>query len=332
MNAERAFAAALLVISIYVSVLVIRPFFTYVALAVLLAYTLFPLQRQLSPRFEAYLGSHLGPRASALVLMVAATVLFVLPFVLLLRVVVQQALAVVEGIQSGAIDVRFVREFFESDLGQRVVAAAQSGVGEVLQGTVGVLGGASNVAIGITVLGFLLYYLLVGGESIVAWFRKVTPLAHHVQDELIADLDRLTYAVLITAGVIAVVQAVLTGIALAVLGFSNVIFWTVVAVVLGILPFVGSMFIWGPAGIYLLATGSILPGAGLLLYGFGVVNLTDNYLRPVIGGRSANLNPGILILGIFGGLAVFGFTGIFVGPIVLGFTRTLAVVVAREYA
>jgi predicted PurR-regulated permease PerM len=153
-----------------------------------------------------------------------------------------------------------------------------------------------------------------------------------VQDELVAELDRLTFAVLVTQGVIAVVQAVLTGLALAVLGFSNVVFWTVVAVIFGLLPFVGSMFIWIPAAVFLLATGELLGGAGLLLYGFGVVNLTDNYLRPVIGGRSANLNPGLLVVGIFGGLVVFGFTGIFVGPIVLGFTKAIVGVVSTEYA
>jgi predicted PurR-regulated permease PerM len=85
------------------------------------------------------------------------------------------------------------------------------------------------------------------------------------------------------------------------------------------------------AAVYLLATGRFVGGAGLLIYGFGLVNLTDNYLRPVLGGRSANLNPAILVLGIFGGLAVFGVMGIFVGPIVLGFTRTIVAVVSREY-
>jgi predicted PurR-regulated permease PerM len=332
MDAERAFVAALVAVSVYLSWLVVRPFFTFVALAVFLAYTLYPLQRRLAPRFEGRLGGHLAPRASALVLMVAATVLFVLPFLLLVRVVVRQAVAVVEGVRSGAIDVAVVREFVDSDLGQELAAMAQSGLGQVLQETPGVVGGASNALIGVTVLGFVLYYLLVDGADAVAWVRRVTPLGPAVQEELFAELDRLTYAVLITQGVIAVVQAVLTGLALAVLGFSNVLFWTVLAVVLGLLPFVGSMFIWVPAGLFLLATDDLVGGAALLVYGFGAVNLTDNYLRPVVGGRSANLNPSILVVGIFGGLAVFGFAGIFVGPIVLGFAKSLGAIAAREYA
>lgn len=324
MDAEKAFALLLLALAVYVSWLVVWPFFTYVALAVLLAYTLFPLQRRLAPR--------IGPRKSAVVLMVAATVLFVLPFVLLLRTVLRQALSVAERIQSGDIDLAVFERFLETDLGADLLSAVRSGAGTALQEATGFLGGVSNVALGFTILGFLLYYLLVGGERVVEWFREVTPLPTDVQDELLAELDRLTFAVLVTQGVIAVVQAVLTGLALAVLGFSNVIFWTVVAVVLGLLPFVGSMFIWIPAGVFLLATGDLLGGAGLLLYGFGVVNLTDNYLRPVIGGRSANLNPGLLVVGIFGGLVVFGFTGIFVGPIVLGFTKAIVGVVSTEYS
>lgn len=332
MDVEKAFVAALLAVALYASALIVWPFFTYVALAMLLAYTLFPLQSALAPYFERYLGPHLGPRASAVVLMGAALVTFVLPFLLLVRVVVEQALGVAEGVQSGAIDVAFVQEFVESDLGQDLLEAARSGAGRILQETAGIVGGASNVAIGVTIFGFVLYYLLVDGDGVVAWFREVAPVPERVQDELVAELDRLTYAVLITQGVIAVVQALLTGAALLVLGFSNVLFWTVLAVVLGLLPFVGSMFIWIPAALYLLATGDLVGGSLLLVYGFGLVNLTDNYLRPVIGGRSANLNPAVLVLGIFGGLGALGFTGIFVGPIVLGFTRALVVVASREYA
>jgi predicted PurR-regulated permease PerM len=321
---------------VYASILVVWPFFTYVALAVLLAYTLYPFQRRLAPR--------IGPRKSAAVLMLAATLLFVLPLVLLLRVVVRQALSAIEEIRSESFvaEMAEVRQLFIDTVGvdpyeyldqalQEVAGVVQSGAGGALQGASGFIGGVSNVLLGLTIFGFVLYYLLVGGRDSVAWFREVTPLPAHVQDELVADLDRLTYAVLITTLVIAVVQAVLTGIALLVLGFSNVLFWTVVAVVLGLLPLVGSMFIWIPAAVYLLATGRVVGGAGLLIYGFGLVNLTDNYLRPVLGGRSANLNPAILVLGIFGGLAVFGIMGIFVGPIVLGFTRTIVGVVSREY-
>lgn len=324
MDAEKAFALALLAVGVYASLLVVWPFFTYVALAVFLAYALFPLQRRLAPR--------IGPRIAAVVLMVGATVLFVLPFVLMLQVVLQQAFGVVEDVQSGEIDVGFLEELLVSDLGQDLLDAVRSGAGRILEESVNVVGGASTAAVGVTILGFLLYYLLVDGGEVVAWVRGVTPLPAAVQDRLLADLNRLTYAVLITQGVIAVVQAVLTGLGLLVLGFSNVLFWTVFAVVLGLLPFVGSMFIWIPAAVLLIATGRPLGGAGLLVYGFGVINLTDNYLRPVLGGRSANLNPAILVIGIFGGLVVFGFTGIFVGPIVLGFTKTIVAVVSDEYA
>ncbi|WP_157971697.1 AI-2E family transporter [Halorussus litoreus] len=337
MDAEKAFALLLLAVGLYASLLVVWPFFTYVALAVLLAYTLFPLQRQLAPR--------IGPRKSAVVLMLASTVLFALPLVLLLRVVVQQAVAAIESFQRADLgaELESLRqlsielagvdplEYVDQAL-QEVAGIVQSGLGRVVGEASGWLGGLSKVTLGLTIFGFVLYYLLVDGRSAVAWVRRVTPLPQAVQDELIAELDRLTYAVLITTLVIAVVQAVLTGLALFALGFSNVLFWTVLAVVFGILPLVGSMFIWIPAALFLVATGRIFRGAALLVYGFGVVNLTDNYLRPVVGGRSAKLNPAILVLGMFGGLLVFGFMGIFVGPIVLGFTRALVRVVAREYA
>lgn len=337
MDAEKVFALVLLAVGLYASLLVVWPYFSYLALAVLLAYTLFPLQRRLAPR--------VGPRTSAVLLMVASTLLFVLPLLLLLRVVVRQAVAAVESLRTADVgaELEAARRLVEDATGvdpleyvdqalAEVAGVVQSGLGRVVGEASGLLGGLTKVTLGVTVFGFALYYLLVAGESSVAWVRAVTPLPPTVQDELVAELDRLTYAVLVTTLVIAVVQAVLTGLALLALGFSNVLFWTVLAVVFGVLPLVGSMFIWVPAALFLIATGRAVRGGTLLVYGFGVVNLTDNYLRPVVGGRSAKLNPAVLVVGMFGGLAVFGVMGIFVGPIVLGFTRTLVRVVAREYA
>jgi predicted PurR-regulated permease PerM len=159
MNGEKAFAFLLLALSVCVSWLVVWPFFTYVALAVLLAYALYPLQRRLAPR--------IGPRKSAVALMVAATVLFVLPFALLLRTVLRQALSVAERVQSGDIDLAVFQRFLETDLGADLLSAIRSGAGTALQETTGFLGSVSNVALGFTILGFLLYYLLVGGDSVV---------------------------------------------------------------------------------------------------------------------------------------------------------------------
>ena len=194
----------------------------------------------------------------------------------------------------------------------------------------GVLGGVSTALIGLTVLLFLLYYFLVSGASLLGWLRSVTPLSADTWSALVRQVDRLMWAVLVGNVAVAVVQGVLTGIGFAALGINNAVFWTVVTVVLALLPLIGASVIWLPASGYLFFVGRPVAAALLFAYGALVVSLSDNYLRPMVGGREANLNPALFVLGVFGGLIVFGFMSLFFGPVIVGTLKVLVELAARE--
>jgi predicted PurR-regulated permease PerM len=138
------------------------------------------------------------------------------------------------------------------------------------------------------------------------------------------------WAVLVGNVAVAAVQGVLTGIGFAALGIENAVFWTVVTIVLALLPLIGASVIWIPASGYLLLIGRPIAAALLFAYGALVVSLSDNYLRPMIGGREADLNPALFVLGVFGGLAAFGVMGLFFGPVVVGTLKVLVELTARQ--
>ncbi|NKE36136.1 AI-2E family transporter [Natronococcus sp. JC468] len=50
---------------------------------------------------------------------------------------------------------------------------------------------------------------------------------------------------------------------------------------------------------------------------------SDDFVRPLAIQRGARLKSGLLVLGIFGGVAVFGFLGLFIGPVILGLSKTI---------
>ena len=49
-----------------------------------------------------------------------------------------------------------------------------------------------------------------------------------------------------------------------------------------VIPLVGSAIIWGPAAAYLLLTGHVGAGVGLILWGGVRVSLIDNVLKPLL--------------------------------------------------
>ena len=80
-------------------------------------------------------------------------------------------------------------------------------------------------------------------------------------------------------------------------------------------PF-GAGFIWAPAGFVLMIEGNVASGLFLLAFGAGVISMSDNFVRPMVVGRSSSVPSYLILVSTLGGLAVFGLTGLVLGPTV----------------
>jgi predicted PurR-regulated permease PerM len=330
MNRQRGFLLFLIVVFGLLSVLLVKPFLQYVLAAILLSYILHPIQIRFESRVDA--------RVSALSLIGITTLVVIVPIAAITVIAVRQAFTLVRTIVRGdpqfaeliALIERYTGVTIHGRTLQELLPAGSSS--RLVENALGIFGGVSNALIGLTVMVFVLYYLLTDGDEFVAWIRRCTPLPAHVQDELYSEMDRVMWGVLVGNLLVAVVQGILTGIGFAIAGVPGVVFWTVVTTVLSLLPLIGASVVWLPASLYLFLVNRPIAAGFLFVYGTLVISLSDNYLRPLVSGHEAQLNPGILVVGIFGGVYVFGFMGLFFGPIVLGILRSLLTVFAREYA
>ena len=145
------------------------------------------------------------------------------------------------------------------------------------------------------------------------------------------ETNLLIHNSLVRTAVVAAAQAVLLGGVFLVLGLGNVVFWIVTTFVAAMIPLVGASIVWVPASVYLFVVGRPIPAIVLLAFGALVISTVDNILRPIVMRRGTQLTPVITIIGIFGGIALFGFVGLFVGPIVLGMMKLIIDIWVREY-
>ncbi|WP_170977249.1 AI-2E family transporter [Halorussus salinisoli] len=321
MKARTAFAAVLVGVLAWLSFLVVRPFLTYVLGAMLLAFVLRPAQRRLAPE--------IGSRLSALTLVTLTVVLFVGPVGLFLRVALadvgelptsvselptyQSVERIVERVIGVQIGGRFDQLFgsFTSALAERSSGLASAGV---------------HFTLGLLLLLFLLYYLLKDGDTLVRWAKNVTPLPRAVQDDLYAEAEEATWAVLKGHVFVASIQGFVSGLGLFALGVPNAAFWTVVMMFLAMVPIVGVAPVLGGATIYLAVNGRVLGAVLLVIYGMTVVAVTDDYLRALVIDKESSLHSGVILLGVFGAAYFLGAIGIFVGPIILAlFKETVEV-------
>lgn len=326
MNARTGFAALLVGTLAVLSALVVQPFLDYLLAAMLVAFVLRPAQRRLAPE--------IGPRVSALSLVALTVALVVGPVWLFVRT----ALDRVSDLPTSLGDLptfasveRFVERTLGVPLGPQLerlldaVASAVPAQGSALA-TTGV-----HVVLGVLLFLFLLYYLLKDADQLLAWARDVTPLPNPVQDELYAEAEEATWAVLKGHVFVASLQGFVSGLGLFALGVPNAGLWTVVMMFLAMIPIVGVAPVLGGATVYLVVEGRLVAAVILVVYGMSVVAVTDDYLRALVIDKESSLHSGVVLLGVFGAAYFLGAIGIFVGPIVLALFKATVEVFSAYY-
>jgi len=328
MHRPRFVLVVLIGLLLALSVAFVLPFLDYFLLALLLAYVLRPVQRRLA--------GYLGARIAASLVVLLAAVTLVVPTVLVMRTAFLEGRNLVEQVRAGEISLDGIEASLSELTGIDIqleawLSDAVQNLGiDALGDVVSIVGTVAHVVIGIGLTLFLLYYFLKDADSFLDWLAERLPLRDHVRRELFEETRNITRAVLVGHVLVAVIQGLIAGVGLFVLQVPNAALWTVVMVVMAILPIVGSFVIWGPAAGWLLLVGRPVAAAALLVYGTIVVGISDDYLRPIVVDHYARVNPAVIIIGVFGGIYVIGFMGIFFGPIVVGTLRAAIDVYDRE--
>ncbi|AGN01427.1 hypothetical protein L593_07410 [Salinarchaeum sp. Harcht-Bsk1] len=314
MNREQAFLLVLLVATAVASFYVLLPFLNYVLGALLLGYVLRPLHTRLAP--------HVGERPAAITVIATAAVAIIAPLVYIGYVVYQDAQDLAAG--ESSLNFQAIETELESTTGESVDLASVTGdfgtlLGDFLYGNgVEIFSYVTTVLLGFTLVLFLVYYVLLDGPDFVQWTVSTAPLDDAVAHEIASRMDRMAWGVVAGHIFVAFVQGIVGGVGLFVAGVPSPIFWSAVMVITALLPVVGAFLVWGPAAGYLYLVGEPRMAAFLFLWGLVVVSLVDNYLRSIAIDQSADVNPGVILVGVIGGIYSLGAVGLFVGPLVVG--------------
>jgi predicted PurR-regulated permease PerM len=114
----------------------------------------------------------------------------------------------------------------------------------------------------------------------------------------------------------ALAQGILAGVGFSIAGIPGAPLLGLATFFLSVLP-VGPPLIWAPTAVWLLYNDAIGSGIFIGLWGFLVVSMVDNIVKPMIISRGSSLPFILVFLGVLGGVFAFGFIGIFLGPTLL---------------
>ena len=162
-----------------------------------------------------------------------------------------------------------------------------------------------------------IFSILLYGSHLKRFLFDLSPLPEEDEQLLIDRFNQMNYVTLVTNGLGGVLQGVLAGGAMWLVGFSSVLLWTVMMVVLAFIPLIGISFVYIPATIYLIAVGEYVSAVFFFLWCSAVAFLTENWFKPMWVGNRIKISSMAVLFSIIGGMAVFGTAGIFYGPLVL---------------
>lgn len=189
------------------------------------------------------------------------------------------------------------------------------------------------------VMMFVVYYLLKDGEVIAKRIRNILPLEESHKQNVFSKFHDITYAVFYGNISVAIIQGIVGSIGFFALGLSSPILWGFVMMFFALMPYFGTALIWLPAALNLIFMGylqndnsTIVRGVILIGYGVFVISSIDNILKPKIIGQKADIHPILVLLGILGGLNLFGLIGIILGPVMLALLMTFVQIYEEEKA
>lgn len=180
---------------------------------------------------------------------------------------------------------------------------------------------------GLLFLQFLLTVVIAaimyaGGESAAAWLKRFgRRLGGERGAGAVVLAGKAIRGVALGVVLTAIAQSALGGIGLALAGVPMAPMLTAVMFMLCVAQ-LGPMLVLLPAVIWVYWSGDTAWGTFLLVWTL-VVGTMDNFLRPFLIKKGADLPLLLIFAGVIGGLITFGLVGIFVGPVVLAVAYTL---------
>jgi predicted PurR-regulated permease PerM len=323
----RPVAAALLVLG---CALVLQPFFGAILFAGVLVMSTWPVYEKLRTRWNG------RSTLAALVLVLAFLVALALPVALVAQTLVVHSAGTVEAIRSfferrdslqlpafvvglpvlGPWLDEYAHRLLDS---REELAALAKHVAEPAKNLAITLGAAVGQGLLQVLFAlFLAFFFYRDGERVrellsEGMLRLAGPdHGAHLTATAQSAVRGVVYGLIGTA----LAQAAVSLLGFVIAGVPGAMLLAALVFVLSLVP-MGPVLIWGGAAAWLYAQGETGWSIFMVIYGIAIISSVDNVVKPILMSRAGNLSMLLVVLGVFGGAAAFGFIGLFVGPALL---------------
>lgn len=344
-STRRRFFVVLLLLSVLLMAVLIRPLVTALIVAAVLAGVLWPVHRRvtrwLGGREQVTAGllvgltvvAAVGPLAgfSAFAINEAVTGVAFVSDTLRdqgLDGLVQRVPGPMQDLAHDAVET--VRKYSSGDVRQTFQDKANEQASRVIGTLGGALAATWAFVFNAVMMLIALFFLLTQGRELVDWLDRVLPLGPGQTQELLQEFKKTSYAVVVSTAVTAAVQAVVALIGYLIARVPHPIFFAGLTFFGALIPAIGAAgFALLAAGILLL-TGHPYFALFLAIWALTAVALVDNVVKPILLRGGMDMPGAVVFFALIGGLGAFGPIGLVLGPLSVAFFVALLRMYQRE--
>ncbi len=192
---------------------------------------------------------------------------------------------------------------------------------------------ARNILLGIvnlTLIVVLMFFCFRDGERFLQWLFSIIPMRREQTESVALRIYMTTTAVIRGAMLTSVAQGVLAIIGYLIAGVPLAVLFGVLTGLAGMIPVIGGGLIWLPVGLFMM-TESEFWGFFVIVWGLILISLSDNVIKALFIGKEAGMPVLLIFCSMLGGVNVYGFTGLIVGPILMAVLMSFISIYREQY-
>ncbi len=329
----RPFLWLLIILSLVLFYYLFKPFLIEIFIAGILASVFFVFYEKLTKLLW-------NKKSLSAVLMCLALFLFIItPITLMIIYGASQAPSAFRDVNNFINQSEFFQsDFFESfelianveiNIKQLLIDASKNINEWLVSATTIFLKGTTNFIVSLLIIFLTMYFFFVNGRKIVAQLIYWSPLPNQYDIQIVNKFKQISYNAVFSLFVAAIVQGTLSALGLLVVGWPFLLTF-IISAVLSIIPYMlGFFFI--PIIIYLLIEGQIWQAIFITIWNLIIVVNLDELVRAYIIKGKSEINMIFMVFALLGGISLFGFWGIFIGPIILALAVAVIQIYQLEY-
>jgi predicted PurR-regulated permease PerM len=200
---------------------------------------------------------------------------------------------------------------------KNIVSTITSSLQGMVQISSNVVRNVGSFLMGLALMIFCLFFFYIDGSYLSHLFLHVIPIRKEYLSALVAKFMDITRNLFLGYIMVALIQAIIAFVIFSVFQVKGSLVFAALTFICVFIPMIGGGLVWIPLGVIRIISGDISGGILFtIIAGLGI-SMVDNFLRPIFLQDRIQLHPLIIFFAILGGVNVFGFNGLIVGPIMV---------------